>query len=121
MKLNYSIAPDGTLRDVEFVGATGQEQVHTVKGALQVLQLEAPGPDFIEAVKRGEYNSVSDEEYSRILLTMRCIQELFRFPDRPKDAAPLPQMNVLSLLANAMTRLVELDVELRGYRKGANR
>lgn len=121
MKLSYSIEPDGTLRDVEFIGATGREQVLTVKGALQVLQLEDPVSDFIEAVKRGEYDNMSDEEYDHVLLTMRCLHELFRFPDRPKDATPPPQMNVLSLLANAMTRLVELDVELQRYRKGAKR
>ncbi len=117
MKLSYTFNKDGTIRDVEFTGCTGLEPVGNIKEALKVLRLENPGPAFYELVKRGDYNEVSDEEYYQVLATVKCLHKLFRYPDDPEDAAPRREMNVLLLLANALTRVVELDVELRSYRK----
>ncbi len=117
MKLSYAFDPDGTIRDVEFTGCTGTERVDTVKEALQVLRLENPGPAFYELVKRGDYNDVPDEEYHQTLMTVKCLSRLFRYPDDPRDAMARREMNVLILLANALTRVVEQDVELRRYRK----
>lgn len=121
MKLSYTFNKDGTIRDVEFTGCTGAEPVGNVKEALQVLRLENPHSDFCESVKRGDYNAVSDEEYYRVLATVKCLDRLFRYPDAPGDAFPRREMNVLLLLANALTRVVELDVELRSYRKEENK
>lgn len=118
MKLSYTFNQDATIRDVEFTGCTGMERVSTTKEALRVLRLENPAPAFCEAVKRGEYNDISDEEYTQVLATVKCLFGLFRYPDDPLDATPRAQMNPLILLANALTQLVELDVELRQYREG---
>ncbi len=117
MKLSYTFNKDGAIRDVEFTGCTGAEAVDNVKEALKVLRLENPGPAFYELVKRGDYNEVPDEEYYQVLATVKCLSRLFRYPDDPKDASARGEMNVLILLANALTRVVEQDVELRRYRK----
>ncbi len=117
MKLSYTFNPDGTIRNVEFTGCTGAEPVGTVKEALNVLRLDNPNSDFCELVKRGDYDAVSDEEYFQALATVKCLDRLFRYPDAPEDAFPRREMNVLILLANALTRVVEQDVELRRYRK----
>ncbi len=118
MKLSFTFQEDATIRDVEFTGCTGLEQVSSVKEALRFLRLDNPASAFCEAVKQGDYNDISDEEYDRLLGTVKCLFQLFRYPDDPQDAPPRREMNVLILLANALTRLVELDVELRRYREG---
>lgn len=115
MKLHYDFNEDGTIRGAAFTGCSGLEQVSNVKGALGVLQVENPLIAFREAVHSGKFDGIPDEEYDRLFSTVKCLAGLFRFPDDPPDAKAQRQMNVLTLLANAVTKVVELDVALREY------
>ncbi len=115
MKLYYEFNEDGTIQGAAFTGCSGLERVSTVKGALGVLQVDNPLIVFREAVHDGKFDGIPDEEYDRLFSTVKCLAGLFRFPDDPPDAKAQRQMNVLSLLANAVTKVVELDVALREY------
>ena len=115
MKLRYEFNEDGTIQGAAFAGCSGQERAGNVKEALRVLQVDNPIVAFREAVQRGKYSDLSDEEYDQRLASIRCVSDLFHFPDDPPDAKAQRQMNVLSLLANAITKLVELDAALRRY------
>ena len=112
MKLSYQVKEDFTLRDVGFTGCTGLEQVNNVKEALGVLCLENPAVSFTEAAKAGKFNDLDDQDYQWLLSTIKCVSNLFRYPDAPADANALSHMNVLTLLANAITELVRLNMIL---------
>ncbi len=115
MRLRYEFNEDGTIRDAGFTGCSGLERAGNIKEALRVLHMDNPISAFREAVQRGKYSDLSDEEYDQRLASIRCLSDLFHFPDDPPDAKAQRQMNVLSLLANAITKLVELDVAVRRY------
>lgn len=115
MRLRYEFNDDATIRGASFVGCSGLEQVGNVKEALRVLQVANPLIAFQKAVERGKFSDLPDEEYDQLLDTVKCISSLFHFPDDPPGATAMPQMNVVSLLANAITKVVELDVALREY------
>ena len=112
MTMSYEVNPDFTLRDIGFIGCTGLERVSNVKEALGILRLENPAIAFTEAAKAGKFNEMSDEEYHQLLSTFKCVADLFRYPDDPADAKNQPQMNILTLLSNAITKLVQLHTML---------
>ena len=118
MKMSFQVNPDATIRDVEFTGCTGLELVHNVKEALAMLRVENPALDFSEAAKAGAYNALSDEEYQQLLSTIKRIANLFHYPDDPGNAKQWAQMNVLTLLANAITELVRLGMILEEMSEG---
>lgn len=119
MKLHYNFNQDATIRDVELVGCSGLERVSNTKEAVYILQLENPIIGFTEAIRRGAYTEKSDEEYDQLLASIQCLASLFRYPDDPPDAKNRCQMNVLTLLTNAITKLVEQDVALRRHLEAA--
>ncbi len=115
MRLRYEFNEDGTIRGAAYTGCSGLERPGNGKETLRVLQVDNPIVAFREAVQRGKYSDLPDEEYDQRLDSIRCISDLFHFPDDPPDAKAQRQLNVLSLLANAITKLVELDVAVRRY------
>lgn len=115
MRLRYEFNDNATIRGASFAGCSGLERVGNVKEALRFLQVDNPLVAFRKAVERGKFCDLPDEEYDQLLDTVKCISGLFHFPDDPPEAQPMPQMNVVSLLANAITKMVELDVTLRQY------
>jgi len=115
MRLRYEFNDDATIRGASFAGCSGLERVSNVKEALRFLQVDNPLIAFRKAVERGKFSDLSDEEYDQLLESVKCISTLFHFPDDPPEAKPMPTMNVVSLLANAITQLVERDMALRQY------
>lgn len=114
MEMKYTVNPDFTISDIEFTGLTGNEHVFSVKESLIYLTVTNPGIAFAEGVKNGTTNELDDEKYAELLSTIRCVTDLFRYGDEDKS---LRELNVLMLLRNAITALVQKDVALRKYQK----
>lgn len=117
MKLNYKVNSDATIQDAMFTGCTGLERVSNVKEALGILRIENPAIEFVKTLNNGKFHGMSDEEYDRLFDTVKFISELFRYPDDPPDAKLHPQMNALTLLANAITEIVRLELAVQWYQE----
>ena len=111
MEMKYTVNPDYTVSNLEFVGLTGNEHVFSIKEALTYLTITNPSMAFAAAVKDGTFNALSDGEYENLLSTTRCIAGLFRFDDTEKET--LREMNVLMLLRNSITLNVYQNVRIR--------
>ena len=117
MELPYRFTDDSSLADVVFMGLTGREYVTSTKDALNVMKIKNPAVDFQECLKAGDFNDVPDEEYKQMLDTIKCIKDLWRYPDEPADSQTQYDMNILALLANAIELISRQNVELRKYRE----
>lgn len=118
MTLELTLAPDFTAEALCFDGLTGMERVANVKEALNVLRVQNPAIAFIQAVKDGEYNDMSDEDYKQTLESFKSITGLFHHPDKPGDASHERELNLIELLHNALIKILEQDVALRRLREG---
>lgn len=117
MELSYEMREDGSVVNTCFEGLNGCERVTSVKQALTMLKVKNPAIRFAEDAKAGRYDSVSDEEYERILSTVECISLLWRYDgDEPADKSTRQEMNVLMLLANAIETISRQNVRLRSQR-----
>lgn len=67
------------------------------------------GLDGAEPVYNGVYRDVPDAEYQRMIGTVKYISSLWRYADEPGDSAPRGEMNALTLLANALEELSQLN------------
>ena len=112
MKMTYTVNADFIIQNIGFNGCSGLEKVGNVKEALGILRVENPAIALKEAAQAGKLNDMSDEDYHQLISTFKCISNLFRYPDDPRDASAQAQMNVLTLLANAITELVRLHAIL---------
>ena len=99
------------LTRVRFDGLTGTESVTSVKGALDLLKIRNPATTFAEAVQALKYDNVPDEEYIRMLETIKFLSTMWRYTDDPGDAPQKYEMNVLMLLANALEALSQFNVQ----------
>lgn len=114
MKMKYYFDDDSCLANVTFDGLTGREYVTSTKDALNVMKIKNPAIDFCADAKAGIYNDVSDEEYKKMLKTIKCIKDLWCYPGDPKDKMQ-SEMNVLTLLANAIELISRQSVQLRSF------
>lgn len=115
MDMNGCFQDDSSLSGVTFSGLTGREHVTSIKEALNTLKITNPAITFSEGTETGLYNDAPDAEYGAMLETVRCIRNLWRYPDDPPGVTQ-PEMNALALLANALELVSRQDVELRKYR-----
>ncbi len=117
VKIKYRFNNEYSVEDVIFDGLNGREYVTSTKDALNVMKIENPAVDFTEDVKAGHYDDLTDEEYQQALDMIKCISKLWRCPGEPEETASRYDMNILSLLANAIEMIGRQDVQLRRYRK----
>ncbi len=114
MELQYDVTSDGSISNVHFNGLDGCERVTSVKQALSVLQVENPAVIFTKNAKSGLYDHISDADYYRMLATVERIALLWRYDDdQPLDKSTQQSLNVLTLLANAITMIGKMHVQLR--------
>lgn len=73
-----------TIWDAIFTGCTGLERVSNVKEALCILRIENHAIAFVEALHNGKFHDMSDEEYDRLLDSVKSISELLLYPDDPE-------------------------------------
>ena len=117
MEVTYRFSDDFSMEDVVFEGLSGLEYVTSTKDALNVMKLRNPAVDFSRNAKEGVYDELSDDEYQQALDTIKCISDLWRYPGESGEDSAKYDMNVLSLLANAIELISRQDVELRRYRE----
>lgn len=117
MELTFTFDKDYVMENIVFDGLNGREYVTSTKDALNVMKLKNPAVDFTRDVKRGVYDSLSDEEYERALGAIECVSRLWRYPDEPEDRSTEYEMNVLALLANAIRLISRQNALLRRDRK----
>lgn len=116
MQLKFKFGPDG-LNGVWFDGLDGQERVTSVSQVLTKLRVRNPAVVFTEDAKAGLFDKVSDKEYNAMLHSVECIAMLWRYKgDRPTDKSTRPEMNVLTLLANAVELISRQNIELEKLR-----
>ena len=115
LKVEYEFAPDKSVTDVSFSGLNGRERVTSTKEALNVMMVTNPVVDFSQKAKDGEYDDVSDDEYYQMLDTIKRVGSLWRHPDTGEDSTPLSEMNVLTLLANAIELISRQNARLKMY------
>lgn len=116
MQLKYKFGTDGLMTDAWFAGLnrSGSERVTSVSEAITRLRVENPAVTFSRAAKAGLYNKVSDEEYDSMLRSINCISVLWRYKgDKPADKTTRKEVNVLTLLANAIELLTRQNIQLK--------
>lgn len=113
MELIFDFDQCQGLANVRFEGLDGTEGVASTKQALSLLKIRNPASTFRDAVKNGEYNDVPDEEYARMLETVKFISSMWCYPDEPGKAPQKSEMNALMLLANAIEALSQLNAQYR--------
>ena len=111
MELIFDFDQRQGLANVRFEGLDGTEDVASMKQALSLLKIRNPVIPFADAVKSGAYDHVPDAEYKRMLDTMTFISELWRYPDSPAEAKQVYKMNTLTLLANTIEALSQLNAQ----------
>lgn len=111
MELMFDFDQRQGLANVRFDGLDGTEGVTSMKQALSQLKIRNPVIPFADAIKSGAYNYVPDEEYARMLETMKFISSLWCYPDEPREAPQKSEMNALMLLANAIVELSQFNVQ----------
>lgn len=112
MRMTYRFGNGFCLTDVAFDGLTGREYVTSTKEALNLMKIKSPALDFSADVREGIYDDVLDEEYEEIVETIRFVKDLWRYPEDPEDVIQT-EMNVLTLLANAMEVISRQYVQLK--------
>ena len=113
MELTFTFDKNYVMENIVFDGLNGREYVTSTKNALNVLKLKNPAVDFTKDVKRGVYDSLSDEEYKQALSAIECVSGLWRYPDEPENQSTKYEMNVLALLANAIRLISRQNALLR--------
>lgn len=117
MEMRYRVNEnDYSLENVTFAGLTGHEYVVSTKDALNVMKIQNPATQFSADAKAGYYDKFSDEEYEEILAAIKCVSSLWHYPGEPKDCQAQYEMNILTLLANAIELISQQNTELREYR-----
>lgn len=111
MELLFDFDERQGLTNVRFSGLDGTENVTSIKQALSLLKIRNPASTFRDAAECMMYNDVSDEEYSRMLNTIKFLRELWRYPDESGEAPAKYEMNALMLLANAIEALSQFNVQ----------
>ena len=113
MQLKNKFGPDGLITGVWFDGLNGQERVTSVSQALTKLRVQNPAVVFAKDAKAGLFDEASDEEYNAMLRSVECIAMLWRYKgDAPGDKSTRREMNVLTLLANAVELICRQSAEL---------
>lgn len=110
MDLLYDFDSRQGLTRVRFDGLDGGERVTSVKEGLNLLKIRNPAKTFSEAVRGGAYNDVPDEEYRRMLETIKYLSSMWCYMDEPGETPPKGKMNALMLLANAIEALSQFNV-----------
>lgn len=117
MEATFTFTQDYAVENMVFEGLTGREYVTSTKEALNMMKVKNPVVNFRDQAENGEFDDLTDEEYQQALDTIRCVGSLWRYPEAGKDDTTRYEMNVLTLLANAIELVTRQDVELRKYRK----
>lgn len=99
----FNRGPDGGI-DIRFEGLNGCEHVTSVKEALGLLQVENPTVTFIRKAEAGLYDNMAKEEYEKLLTIIETVSTLWQYKDEP-EGSMRHDMNVLTLLANALERI----------------
>lgn len=95
---------------VRFDGLDGFERVTSVKEALSLMKIRNPAVTFREDVQALKYDDTTDEEYKRMLETIKYLSSMWCYMDEPGEAPPKYEMNALMLLANAIEALSQFNV-----------
>ena len=114
MQLKYNFGANGLMTDIWFDGFDENERITSVSQAMTKLRVRNPAVDFTEEVKSGLFDEVSEEEYYSMLSSIECIAMLWRYNgDRPADKSTRMEVNVLTLLANAINLLTSQNIQLK--------
>lgn len=111
MELTYAFNKNCCIANVSLDGLDGCEQVASVKEALNMMKIKNPAITFADHAKAGMYNDVSDEDYQRMLNTVKCVSSLWQYRDAPEDTRPKSEMNALMLLVNAVELISRLNAQ----------
>lgn len=100
------------LHNVRFEGEglDGSEEVTSLKQALGLLKIRNPAKTFSETVRGGAFDDMTDEEFKRMLDTVKFISSMWCYMDEPGETPPKYEMNALMLLANAIEALSQFNV-----------
>ncbi len=113
MELVFDFDEGCSMTSVRFDGLDGCEPVTSVKEALGMMKIKNPAVSFSYDAMNGLYNDVSDEEYQQMLDTVKCVSSLWQHKDAPEGSSAQYEMNVLTLLSNAIELVSELNTRLR--------
>ena len=114
MQLKYKFGADGLMTDIWFDGLDESEPVTSIGQTMAKLRVINPAVVFTKEVKAGLFDEVSDKEYSSMLSSIECIAMLWRYTgDRPVDRSTRMEVNVLTLLANAINLLTQQNIHLK--------
>lgn len=113
MEMDWKFNADGSLERITFQGLTGGEFTGNLKSALGLLKIKNPSSTFVDRIKTGEFDNVSNDEYERLLDEMHFISTLWHYPDAPEDELAQYELNVLMLLANAIAEVSRLHAIIR--------
>lgn len=102
MTMDFKYDNYGSLEHITFQGANGCEPARDLKNALELLKIDNPKRTFMDRVKAGEFDSISDDEYKQIVDAVDFAASLWRYPDAREWESAQSEMNVLMLLANAI-------------------
>ena len=114
MQLKYKFSADGLMTDIWFDGLDESEPVTSVSQDMTKLRVKNPAVVFTEEAKAGVFDEISDEEYYSLLSSIECIAMLWRYTgDKPADKSTRMEVNVLTLLANAINLLTQQNIQLK--------
>ena len=111
MELIFDFDQRQGIANVRFEGLDGTEGVTSTKQALSLLKIRNPACAFADAVKTGAYDDLSDAEYKRLLEAVTCISSLWHRPGDQPDSKTQYDMNPLTLLANTIEALSQLNAQ----------
>jgi len=77
-----------------------------------MMKIKNPAASFSYDVMNGLYD-VSDEEYERMLDTVKCVSSLWQYNDALAGSSAQYEMNALTQLTNAIELISELNTRLR--------
>lgn len=93
------------LTNVQFEGFDGWESVRTVKDAVDMMLVDNPSKIFSQKMKAGVYKNVSEECLAREAQIVNVLSTLWKYPNDQNIYAPT--LNVMMLLANALTLIAQ--------------
>lgn len=96
------------LTNVQFEGFDGWESARTVKDAVDLMLVDNPAKTFAQKMKGGAYENAPEACVAREAQVVNILSELWKYPNDKNTNAPT--LNVMMLLANALT-LIAQNVE----------
>lgn len=94
MKIKFSVDQDYLPKKIHIIPSE-DENADMLHEMSQNLYITNPVPEFIEDVKNGRYNHISDLEYDKILSVMKRLGLLFMMED---GQTSFPSKNIFDLL-----------------------